>query len=322
MEHPIDYHEFRKKKSDKLEPDPGRQGGIGNLFLAQVIVVLLTAIILLFINIGSPEGLQGLKEFFKTQVQGDKGITQTVAEVFNGFTDFLTASSSDSGSAAAGASASNFSSAASGESSSVDSQNSSSASNSSSSGSSEMSSESTNSSISLPPGTSSLAMGMGGEENPLPLFRESAGLSEMDLTPLQTDFVVPLHGLISCGYGYRSHPITGLPDFHKGIDIPAEEGTPIAAFRDGTVIQAQASVSFGNFVAIQHDDNTITRYGHCSSLNVAVGDQVKAGDTIGFVGNTGYSTGNHCHFDISVGGVFIDPLKVLPSHVETGYVTV
>lgn len=309
MEHPIDYHEFRKKKNEEFEPNVNKKGGIGNLFLVQIIVVLLTAILLLFVNIGYPEGMQGLKEFFKTQVQGDEGITQAVTDVFQEFTEFLTSSTSDSSNGRSGSESSASLD------SSLSSQGTSSESMSSTSSGSD-------SSIALSSGTSTLAMGMGGEENPLPLFRESANLAQVDLTPLQTDFVVPLHGYISSGYGYRNHPITGLPDFHKGIDIPAEEGTPISAFRGGTVIQAQTSVSFGNFVAIQHDDNTITRYGHCSSLNVAVGDEVKTGDTIGFVGNTGYSTGNHCHFDISVGGVFIDPLKVLPSHVETGYVAV
>lgn len=301
MEHQIDYHEFRRKKDDEFDAGKPRKGGIGNLFLGQLIVCLLTAIILLFINIGAPDALQGLKDFFKNQVQGDKGITQTVTDALHGMTNFLTSSSGSESGSSAGTS------------------------NSSSDSGSSLSdgaSGSSDSSLSLPSGVSSLAMGMGGEENPLPLFRESVGLSEVDLTPLQTDYIVPIHGKISSGYGYRTHPTTGLPDFHKGIDVPAEAGTPIGAFRDGTVIQAQWSESFGYFVSVQHDDNTITRYGHCSSLNVKVGDVVKTGDTVGFVGDTGYSTGNHCHFDISVAGVFVDPLKVLPTHMEAGYAAV
>ena len=75
-------------------------------------------------------------------------------------------------------------------------------------------------------------------------------------------------------------------------------------------------------MAVEHENGVVTRYGHCSKLNVKVGDAVEAGDTVGFVGNTGYSMGNHCHFDLSVNGVFIDPLKVIPSYRKAGYVTV
>lgn len=308
MERPIDYdfHQFRKKKKEDSEEQGGRKGGIGNVFLIQLVICLVTAILLLFANILFPDALIEIKSFYEIQVKGDLGITQEISNIFQDVTGFLTASSSDS---------------ISGSSSSSESQSGSSSSGSDSSGesgtSSSLGSESSN-----PSSASAMAMGMGGEENPLPLSRESAGLAAPDTEPLKTDFVIPIHGKISSGYGYRLHPITGLPDFHKGIDIPAEEGTEISAFRGGTVIQAQGSVSFGNFVAIQHEDGVITRYGHCSRLNVKVGDVVEAGDIIGFVGNTGYSTGSHCHFDISVNGVFVNPLKVIPSHQEAGYVTV
>ena len=310
MEHPIDYdfQDFRKRKKDELDGPDERKGGVGNVFLAQLIVVLVTAIILLFANILFPDTIGEMKNFYIKQIKNDAGITQDVTNVFNSVSNFLTASTGDD-------SRNSSSSSTSGSGSSQTDSDSSSSSNSSSSDSSVTS----GSSGSAP---QTMAMGMGGEENPLPLFQESAGLAEPDPEPLKTDYVVPLHGILSSSYGYRIHPITGIPDFHKGIDVPADEGTPIAAFKSGTVIQAQGSVSFGNFVSIQHEGGAISRYGHCSKLNVKVGDTVEAGDIIGFVGNTGYSTGNHCHFDLSVNGVFVNPLKVIPTHQEAGYAAV
>lgn len=271
-------------------------------------VVLATAIILLFVNVLFPTALNDLKLFYVRSVRGDSGITSDITGVFNNVTNFLTAASDedkDSGSSSG-------------------SQSNSEPSNSSDSSKSDNSSSSStvSGSESSQPQVSSLAMGMGGEENPLPLARESAGLAAPDTQPLKKDYVIPLNGRISSGYGYRLHPITGLPDFHKGIDIPANAGTPIKAFRSGTVVQAETSYTFGQFISIDHGDGVITRYGHCSELKVAVGDQVTVGSIIGLVGNTGYSTGNHLHFDISKDGVFIDPLKVIPSHTENGYAAV
>jgi len=144
------------------------------------------------------------------------------------------------------------------------------------------------------------------------LTTESTAFGSVSETPLKTDFVIPLHGEISSGYGYRFHPVTGLPEFHKGIDIPAKIGTPIAAFRDGVVTKAEYSNSFGYYLAIQHGENTVTRYGHCSELLVKKGDRVKAGKTVALSGNTGTSTGPHCHFDLAVNSVYVDPLTVIP----------
>ncbi len=312
MEHQTDYdfHEFRGKKKEDPEREGGRRTGAGSLFLAQLIICLITAILLLFANVLFPEPIKELRRFYEMQVRDDAGITQDVSNLFHNVAEFLTApagddSSSPSSGTSVGSSDSDPFSADAGASDD-------------SSGISSTSKPDDSDPSSAP----TTAMGMGGEENPLPLSHESAGLGEIDTEPLKTDYVLPISGKISSGHGYRIHPITGLPDFHKGIDVPAEEGTEIAAFRSGTVIQAQSSVSFGNFVAIRHEDGVITRYGHCSKLNVEVGDAVEAGDIVGYVGNTGYSTGNHCHFDISVNGVFIDPLKVIPGHLEDGYAAI
>lgn len=297
MERSVDYdlHEFRQKKKGDPEENKTGKSGIGSIFLMQLIVCLITAILLLFTNILFPDAIKNVKVFYETQIKRDKGITPDISNAFRDVLGFLTSSSNSSEAP---------------ESSGLNSDSS------SVSTTGKSGTESTNLS------GSSVSMGAGGEETPIIMPCESAGLVVPDITPIQTDYVIPVHGKISSDYGYRLHPITGMPDFHKGIDVPAEEGTEIAAFQKGIVIQAQHSESFGNFVAVEHENGIVTRYGHCSKLNVKVGDAVEAGDTVGFVGSTGYSTGNHCHFDLSVNGVFIDPLKVIPSYQKSGYVTV
>lgn len=112
---------------------------------------------------------------------------------------------------------------------------------------------------------------------------------------------------------------------HGGIDIGAAHGASIVASRGGTVIIAQTGCThdygkdgscgcgggYGNYVMIDHGDGYQTLYGHCSSLNVTAGQTVAAGDVIGFVGSTGYSTGNHLHFEIRQNGTRVDPMGYL-----------
>lgn len=95
---------------------------------------------------------------------------------------------------------------------------------------------------------------------------------------------------------------------HKGIDIPAPEGTPIIASREGEVTRAEYSSSYGNVVYIDHKDGYTSRYAHMVSLPmVSKGQRVSAGQQIGRVGNTGHSFGNHLHFEIRYGDVVQDP---------------
>lgn len=94
---------------------------------------------------------------------------------------------------------------------------------------------------------------------------------------------------------------------HNGIDVAADYGTPILAAMDGTVIDAGPAQGFGTWIRIQHNDGTITVYGHQSANHVAVGDHVEAGQHIADVGSQGDSTGPHLHFEVWIGGEPVDP---------------
>lgn len=114
-------------------------------------------------------------------------------------------------------------------------------------------------------------------------------------------------------YGYRTiDEEGGSSDFHKGIDInkPGCAGEPIVAAASGTVITASNTGNgYGIHVVIDHGDKIATLYGHMSSCVVNVGDEVKQGQTIGYIGCTGYAYGNHCHFEVRVNGQHTDPLN-------------
>lgn len=119
---------------------------------------------------------------------------------------------------------------------------------------------------------------------------------------------VPGHGTVSSYFGYRESPGAGASTYHKGIDIPAPFGTSIVAVASGTATTGR-SWDRGNYVMIDHGDGMVTMYYHCSSLAVSNGDYVSQGQTIGHVGNTGVSYGNHLHFGITLYGVYKNPLN-------------
>lgn len=98
---------------------------------------------------------------------------------------------------------------------------------------------------------------------------------------------------------------------HTGVDFAANYGTHIYSWKSGTVTQAGWSGGYGNFIEVSHNDGTVSRYAHCSKIVVSVGQTVSQGQTIGYVGSTGNSTGNHLHFEIKVNGSFVNPLNYL-----------
>lgn len=120
-------------------------------------------------------------------------------------------------------------------------------------------------------------------------------------------------------FGSRTHPITGKPNNHTGIDIPAPGGTSIYAAKSGVVITSVKKGSYGNYVVVAHSDGTSTLYAHMSKRAVSEGATVKQGQVIGYVGTTGSSTGNHLHFEVRVNGTRKDPVNYFKD--KTLYVT-
>ena len=118
---------------------------------------------------------------------------------------------------------------------------------------------------------------------------------------------VPSCTLLTSPYGYRIHPILDYERLHAGLDIGAKFGEEIIAADGGTVLIAEYSDSYGNFVLIDHGDRYSTAYGHMSEIAVEAGQEVKQGEFIGYIGSTGWSTGPHLHFEIRLDGERIDP---------------
>lgn len=114
----------------------------------------------------------------------------------------------------------------------------------------------------------------------------------------------PVYGPISSYYGSRGGS-------HTGVDIAARSGTAIRAAASGNVTYAGYQGGYGKFIIVNHGNGIVTRYAHCSSINVSVGQRVAAGQTIGTVGSTGRSTGPHLHFEVLAGGSFRNPLSYL-----------
>ncbi len=132
----------------------------------------------------------------------------------------------------------------------------------------------------------------------------------------QLDFIPTIWPLardrrISSGFGYRRHPIHKQVIFHHGIDIPSRIGTPVRATAEGTVTIAGPRGGYGLLVEINHGNGYRTRYGHNSRLAVRVGQKVKKGQIIAYVGNTGTSTGPHVHYEVRLNNVPVDPTPYL-----------
>lgn len=123
---------------------------------------------------------------------------------------------------------------------------------------------------------------------------------------------LPQSYTITSWFGYREDPFTGEISYHSGTDIGAPGGTPILAAADGTVTIANAIDSWGGgygyHIKVKHNDTYDTLYAHCSSICVTVGQEVKQGEVIGYVGTTGNSTGNHLHFEVWQNGERTDAL--------------
>ncbi len=126
-----------------------------------------------------------------------------------------------------------------------------------------------------------------------------------------TPSIWPTSGWLSSTFGKRISPFSGRLQNHNGIDIAARPGTPIVAPASGVVSYSRFNGGFGRFLKIDHGYGIKTHYGHLSKISVKVGQQVKRGEVIAYVGNTGLSTGPHLHYEVSVNKVTIDPMRYI-----------
>jgi murein DD-endopeptidase MepM/ murein hydrolase activator NlpD len=114
---------------------------------------------------------------------------------------------------------------------------------------------------------------------------------------------------VASGFGYRIDPVYKVVKFHAGLDFAAPIGTPIYATADGVVTKADYNVGgYGNHIIINHGYGYETLYGHMYRMKARVGEQVKRGEVIGYVGSTGKSTGPHCHYEVHKNGKPLNPV--------------
>jgi len=121
----------------------------------------------------------------------------------------------------------------------------------------------------------------------------------------------PVEGQITGSFGERIDPFNGEGAFHSGVDISAEVGSPVIAPADGVVTYADFLGGYGRAVMVDHGHGISTRYGHLAAFAVAAGQQIHRGDTIGYVGLSGRSTGPHLHYEVRINDTPVNPYKYL-----------
>jgi murein DD-endopeptidase MepM/ murein hydrolase activator NlpD len=146
-------------------------------------------------------------------------------------------------------------------------------------------------------------------QNRLALMRD--GVERRHALAAATPSIWPVAGWLSSGYGRRTDPFTGSPDFHPGLDISADAGQPVFATADGRVEAAGRNGNYGNLVVVNHGFAITTKYGHLSRIVAQPGDAIQRGRILGYVGSTGRSTGSHLHYEVWVNGRLVNPLRLL-----------
>ncbi len=153
----------------------------------------------------------------------------------------------------------------------------------------------------------------------LPVYRYETTDGEVDFfndkgqSVRKTLMVTPIDGArLSSGYGKRRHPVLGYSRMHRGLDFAAPTGTPIMAAGDGVVEYAGRKGNYGNYIRIRHPNEYHTVYAHMSRFGSGIrqGSRVKQGETIGYVGSTGMSTGPHLHYEVHFRGNHVNPASV------------
>jgi len=134
-----------------------------------------------------------------------------------------------------------------------------------------------------------------------------AGLEDRRDQLAATPSIWPTDGFVTSGYGFRTSPFTGRKQFHAGIDIAADFGTPIVAPANGRVVYTGRRGAFGRVVEIDHGFGVHTIFGHTEEIYVRVGQRVERGTRIAAVGSTGRSTGPHLHYQVKANGRTVHP---------------
>jgi Peptidase family M23 len=135
----------------------------------------------------------------------------------------------------------------------------------------------------------------------------SAGLADLTSTPT----LWPVIGHLTGTFGERMDPFSGEGAFHTGVDISSQYGDSVRVSADGVVIEADERAGYGRLVVVDHGFGVTTYYGHLSSFNVLVGQQLRRGDAIGNVGVSGRSTGPHVHYEVRINGAPVNPMRYL-----------
>ena len=159
-----------------------------------------------------------------------------------------------------------------------------------------------------------------GKENDLYIFKTKDGYEHFDpggRSIKKSLMKTPINGArLSSNFGVRKHPILGYNKMHRGTDFAAPEGTPIMASGDGKIVRARWCGGGGNCIKIKHNSTYQTIYAHMKNFakGMKVGKKVRQGQTIGYVGSTGMSTGPHLHYEVVVNGKKVNSQKLnLPS---------
>ncbi len=147
--------------------------------------------------------------------------------------------------------------------------------------------------------------------NSFDLLRDLAGQQKVRLEHIPAIQPISEKHLkqMASGYGYRVDPVYGTGKFHEGMDFASETGTPVYATGDAKVLMAGWHSGYGNVIVLDHGYNYTTRYAHLSKILVQPGQQVKRGNMIGKVGNTGKSTGSHLHYEVRYNDIPQNPVN-------------
>jgi len=126
-----------------------------------------------------------------------------------------------------------------------------------------------------------------------------------------TPSIMPTRGWLNSPYAYRTDPVTGIWTMHWGVDVATNMGNPIVATGDGIVVRVQTDKYLGKNIVLSHGFGITTVYGHMSAFNVRMGQKVKRGDVIGFIGMTGKAVGPHVHYEVRIDGRSVNPYNYI-----------